>query len=163
MKKKVNIILWIGLAVLLTMSFLTNYILLSQRDELKKEIKDTVRSQVEQITIPVPKDGKNASMEQVRQAVTEYIAANPPKDGLNGRDATQEQIAKSVNEYFAKNPVKQPKDGKTPVKGIDFSDGVTPQIRCNAEANRWEARFSSLDNWQLLNGEKVKCTTEVQP
>lgn len=132
--------------------------------KVESAVKSAVGKEMSQVKIPKPINGRDARPEQIKSAVNAYISNNPPANGRNGINATDEQVSKAVNNYFAKHPVSVPKDGMTPVKGRDYVDGIngaTPQLRCNIVANRWEVRYGSEDNWQLLNGEKVKCTTEV--
>lgn len=104
------------------------------------KVESAVRSAVANISIPKPLNGKDADPEQIKSAVNEYISNNPPANGLNGLNATNEQVSHAVSDYFVKHPVKDPKDGKTPIKGKDYTDGAngaTPQLRCNKSANRW--------------------------
>lgn len=158
--KKLRYVAWFVLLVALAASVLTTYTLIQQQSVLKQNLKDVIALQVhsEISSIPIPRDGvdgKNASPEQIEQAVNKYLAQNPTKngtDGTNGKDgqnATDTQVQQAVNSYLKANPVKNGKDGL---------NGNTPQLRCNALKNRWEVRYSDDDNWQVLNGEIVKCS-----
>lgn len=75
-------------------------------------------------------------------------------------------------------------NGKTPIKGIDYSDGLNGKdgtngqngidgvngkdgtngkdayfdIQCNIEKNRWEVKYSPTDKWKVLNGTPIRCT-----
>jgi hypothetical protein len=163
MNKKLLTRFAIVLAGLALIGYLT-YLLfaLTNPDRLRTIIHESVRREVAAINIPAPKDGKDANLEQIRTAISEYMASNQPKDGRDGVDgrngqsgqnATYEQVKQAVDEYFQANPL------KNGIDGADGNDGKTPQLRCNVEKNRWEVRFNLLDTWQLLNGEKVECTT----
>jgi len=129
---------------------------LTDPNRFKSTIEEGVKSQMDAIELPQPKDGKDASLEQIRAAVNEYMLANKPQDGKDGQNATDAQIQQAVNNYMAAHPVAVPKDGRD---GADGKEGKTPQLRCNVEKNRWEVRFGEDLTWQILNGEKVKCTT----
>lgn len=158
-KRKLLTYLAIAIAAIVLIGYLT-YLLfaLTNPDRLKEAIHDSVRSEVAAINIPKPKDGKDASLDDIRSMVREYLTANPPKDGtngLNGKAATYDQVKQAVGEYMRDNPVK---DGINGISGMDGLNGKTPQLRCNIEKNRWEIRFDEAEKWQLLNGEKIKCT-----
>jgi len=156
--KKLRYIAWFVLLIALAASVLTTYILIQQQGSLKENLKDVISSQVhsEISNIPTPTngtDGKNATPEQISHAVSTYLAQNPIKNGsngTNGSNATDEQVQQAVNNYLIANPIKNT-DGK------DGIDGKTPQIQCNLLKNRWEVKYSETDNWQVLNGQIVKC------
>ncbi len=157
MKKRLLIIgVWVAVIILIASTLFNVYLTLNQRSELMQEIQKAVSSQIKQIDVPTPKDGKDA---RTPVKNIDYF------DGVNGSNATDEQVKKAVSDYFTANPPKVTtgKDGYTPIKGKDYvdgKDGGVPEIRCNVIKNRWETRFGEDQVWQLLNGEKVKCTTE---
>jgi len=114
-------------------------------------------------SIPAAKDGKDATIDQVNQSVSQYLTSNPVKNGIDGKSVTDTQVQNAVNNYMAQHPVASGtngKDGDNGVDGTNGQDGSTPQIRCNTVANRWEVRYSTDQNWQLLNGQLVRCTIE---
>jgi len=160
--KRLKYVVWIILLIALTTSVITTYVLLQRGDTLKQDIKNEIDSKLE--NIPVPKDGKDATPEQIEQAVANYLVRNPVENGQNGKDgksATDQQVQQAVGNYMASNPIKNGVDGTNGKDGQDGSsgaDGKTPQIQCDTIKNRWEVRYSDDENWQLLNGQSVKCT-----
>jgi hypothetical protein len=155
-KRKILTIVAIAITITVLIAYLTVLaLILTDPGRFKQVIRNSVKEQV--ATIPIPKDGKSVTQEQISQAVSDYMSVNPIK-GRDGQNATDAQVSKAVNDYLAAHPIKVPKDGKTPVKGKDYHNGATPLFRCNILANRWEIRLSATQNWQLLNGESVKCT-----
>lgn len=129
------------------------YFMLHDRGLLDIKVNSAVSKAVSNIKVPAkPKDGYTPIKN------IDYF------DGKDGANVTDTQVQQAVDTYMATHPIKNGKDGRTPVKGKDYTDGIngnngaTPQIRCNTVRNWWEARYSSSDNWQLLNGEKVPCT-----
>lgn len=159
MKDRITNILLLAIVVLLGMYI---YIALRDRGLIELKINAAVQKAVasEIKAIPIPQDGKDVSVEQVRQAVSDYLVQNPPKSGKNGQNASDQQVKESVEDYFKANPI-QPKDGKRGEKGDAGAEGKTPQINCNTEKNRWEVRYGENEVWQLLNGQKVPCTVEI--
>lgn len=158
--KKLRYVVWFLLLVALAVSVLTTYTLIQQQASLKQSLKDVIALQIHSEVSNIPRpvdgvDGKNATPEQISQAVNTYMAQNPVKngkdgtDGTNGQNATNTQVQQAVNSYLTANPVKNGKDGL---------NGNTPQLRCNILKNRWEVRYSDDDNWQALNGDIVKCS-----
>lgn len=161
--KKLRYVVWFLLLVALAVSVLTTYTLIQQQASLKQNLKDIIALQIhsEISSIPIPKDGvdgKDATPEQISQAVSNYMAQNPVRNGKdgtnglngqNGQNATDTQVQQVVNNYLTTNPIQSGKDGL---------DGKTPQIRCNAIVNRWEVRYSDDEKWQALNGQNVKCS-----
>lgn len=128
------------------------YFMLHDRGRLDIKVNSAVSKAVSSIRVPTrPKDGYTPVKN------IDYF------DGKDGANATDSQVQQAVNTYIANHPVKSGKDDRTPVKGKDYRDGLdgdpglTPQIRCNPTRNWWEVRYSTDDNWQLLNGEKVAC------
>lgn len=129
---------------------------------------------LENIKIPVPKDGQNATPQQISQALTTYLAQNPIHNGIDGQNATNAQVQNAVNQYMQSHPVQNGKDGQNGtngkdgqngtngVDGKDGLDGLTPQLRCNVTKNEWEVRYSEDQNWQLLNGQTTKCTVSTK-
>lgn len=116
---------------------------------------------LENIKIPVPKDGQNATPQQISQAITDYLSVNPVHNGTDGQNATNAQVQNAVNQYMQSHPVQNGKDGQNGTSGVDGKDGLdglTPQLRCNVTKNEWEVRYSEDQNWQLLNNKIVKCT-----
>ena len=94
-------------------------------------------------------------------------------------------IYEIINELPKPINVTNGKDGYTPIKGIDYTDGangkngtdgkngingidgtngkdgmdgLTPDIRCNTTLNAWQVRYGSDELWQVLGDEPVKCT-----
>lgn len=145
------------------------YILVEQKGWVELKINKAVEREIASIKNPAPtptkdgytpiknidyfdgQDGKNVTDEQVKQAVGTYLKENPPKvvHGQDGSNATDEQVAASVETYLEKNP-------------ISVKDGLTPIIQCNVLKNRWEIKYRLEDAWQLLNNQKIKCTTETE-
>jgi hypothetical protein len=156
-KRKILTIVAIAITITVLIAYLTVLaLILTDPGRFKQVIRNSVKEQV--ATIPIPKDGKSVTQEQISQAVSDYIATNPPIKGSDGQNATDAQVSKAVSDYLTAHPIKIPKNGRTPVKGKDYHDGATPLFRCNVLANRWEIRLNATQNWQLLNGESVKCT-----
>lgn len=161
MKKR---LLWkiatLTVIILAIFEIIAGYLIISTLDSLNSRVQNSIET-LQHITIPVPKDGKDASMQQVSDAVNTYLAANPVK---NGKSASDEQVQKAVNTYMSTHPAingTNGLDGKNGVNGKDGNngqDGLTPQLRCDAQINRWEVKYLPTDAWQLLNGENVQCT-----
>jgi hypothetical protein len=162
-RKTLSRIIWILLAILLALSLYSNYLLVSEKNVLD----NMIATKLDSIKIPIPKDGKdgytpikgvdyfdgtngkNATNSQIQQAVGNYLAVHPVQngtDGKNGTNATDSQVQQAVNNYMDTHPITNGKDGDT------------PQIQCDPVRNLWEMRYTGTDNWQLLNGSKVKCT-----
>lgn len=126
---------------------------------------------IENIKIPIPKDGQNATPQQISQAITDYLAVNPIHNGTDGQNATNTQVQSAINQYMQSHPVQNGingtngKDGQNGTNGVDGKDGLdglTPQLRCNVTKNEWEVRYSDDQNWQLLNGQTTKCTISTK-
>lgn len=151
-----NTIAWILLVCLLLLSVAVNIVLFVRQDEVKREIRHSVSEEIAKVKIPQPKDGYTPVKN------LDYF------DGQNGINATDKQVKQAVDQYFKENPpqVINGSNGYTPQKGVDYfdgnpgQDGITPLVRCNTTKNRWEVRYGLDQAWQLLNNEKVKCTTE---
>lgn len=45
-------------------------------------------------------------------------------------------------------------------KGKDGSNGLTPELRCNTQKNRWEVKYESSESWRVLGEEPVRCTID---
>lgn len=165
-RKLLNVLAWFMVITLLITSFVTIYLLIDQRNAFGKIVDSSVQYHISQLDLkdgytPIKGvdyfDGKDATDEQIGEAVQKWFQANPIKngvdgsngvDGRNGADAapvTTEQIDASVKKYMEETPT---------------LNGLTPILRCNEEKNRWELRYSQDDTWQLLNGTKVPCTVK---
>lgn len=156
-KKYLNIILWVVTIIAIVVAILAVYRTTQKEDELRS-LKDVIKTVVQKevasigLRLPEPKDGYTP-----RKNI-DYFDGKPGENGRDGKDGqnvTDAQVDKAVKKYFKENPIVV-KDG---VDGKDGSDGITPEIRCNAVRNRWEIRYGIEEAWQVLNGEKVKCTT----
>lgn len=159
---------WALLVVLILMSLVTIYLILSREHRVDEQIRQSVKEEIRKLDLPAQtkpisgytplkdvdyfdgENGKDATDEQVEKAVDKWFAENPPKviHGTNGENATNDQVGAAVSSYLLKNPV-------------EAVHGLTPLIQCNVEKNRWEIRYKPEDSWQLLNNQKVKCTLEA--
>lgn len=64
---------------------------------------------------------------ELRQAVVDYLRANPPKNGVNGKAApppSAQQIAAAVAAYVAAHPPPAGKDGKDGAEGKEGEKGA---------------------------------------
>lgn len=127
------------------------YLRIKNDSLIEVRLKSAVSKEVSNIRIPQPKDGKDATQEQIQSAVNKYVSNHPIRDGLNGQNASDEQVKQAVNTYMKNQP--------KPRNGSDGKNGLTPEIRCSTANNRWEVRYGQERNWQLLNGENVACTS----
>lgn len=163
-RSHLNIILWMVTIMAIMVAIFAVYMTAQKESDLRsldEVIKQTVAREVSAAIQPSiqPKDGytpiknidyfdgrhgKNATDDQVQKAVDKYMKDNPPQvtHGQDGKNATKEQIEDAVNKWFELHPP------------------LTPQTRCNVTKNRWEVRYGEDQAWQLMNNEKVKCTTE---
>lgn len=127
------------------------YFMIKTSQNIPNQIKDTVRKEVNLITIP--KDGytpiKGIDYFDGLSVKGEQGIAG--KDGMNG--------ANGINGVNGQN-------GYTPVKGIDYIDGQdgvdgkTPILRCNISKDRWEVSYNNGISWQISlseNKKPVKC------
>lgn len=150
----------ITVIILAIFEIIAGYLIFTTLTSLNERVQNSINV-LEHITIPTPKDGKDATMQQVTDAVNTYLAANPVRNGVNGKSASDDQVQKAVNTYLSNHPIANGTNGTNGTDGKDGQngqDGLTPQIRCNAQDDRWEVRYTPDDNWQLLNNEVVKCT-----
>jgi hypothetical protein len=110
---------------------------------------------------PIGERGPGPTPEQLRVAVADYLAANPPAPGpapsaddvaaavsayltanppTPGRAPTAEEIAAAVTTWFASNPVRDGQDGRNGVDGVDGGQGergpgpTQDEIRAAVEA-----------------------------
>lgn len=131
-----RIITWALLIMLSALTAVLIYNLLSDRDEWNNRF-DTLFTQPKE----VPKNGYTP------------IKGIDYFDGVNGQNGS--------NGIDGADGV----DGYTPKKGVDYWDGIDGadgrdayfEIQCNEKKNRWEVRYASDDNFQVLNGHQVKC------
>jgi hypothetical protein len=106
------------------------------------------------------------------------------------------ELDRNLQEAIKSIEAKYPKDGYTPIIGVDYSNGkdgytpvlgrdyfngkngkdsvsthtkeviikevpvngLTPELRCNLDKNRWEVRYRQEDIFEVVNGEPIKCT-----
>jgi hypothetical protein len=77
-------------------------------------------------TVEKPKDGTSVTLEdvipEIRKAVAEEYAANPPAAGKDGSDGKDVDVEEVVQKAVALLPV--PKDGRDGVDGKDGKDGL---------------------------------------
>ncbi len=153
MKQFPNSVVWVLLIILLGFSFLTIYLHIARNDRVTaKDVSNIIATYTDELKAYKPQNGVDGHT-PVKNV--DYF------DGLNGKNATDDQVKQAVDEWFKKNPpqviVVKGDNGEDGANGRDGVDGVTPEIQCNQSKNRWEVKYHPEDSWQLLNGEKVKC------
>jgi hypothetical protein len=146
-KRRVTILTWVLLAVLLILSSINIYLLVAYRESLDLRLqsdaatRDSIMGKIEDL------EQKSLQESKVRDIIESYPIKEPTDgvDGLDGRDGK--------DGVDGNNGI----DGYTPQKDLDYFDGATPFLRCNQSENRWEIRYSKADIWEILNNEIVKC------
>lgn len=167
MKRSHQILLWILMGVTIILSFIILMILLFKQEA------------VPHFSAEKGDKGENATVEQITEAVTQYLASNPPANGKDAPPISQEDIATAVAQYLQSNPPAPGKDGQsiagangsscttTSVEGgatilctdgtssfiangTNGADGRTPILRCNTNRNRWEIRYSEDESWVVV-------------
>lgn len=71
-----------------------------------------------------------------------------PKDGEKGEKG--DSVKGDTGERGEK--------GERGDKGDRGEDGKTPELRCNAQKNRWEVRYGEDLGWEVPNGQPQRCT-----
>lgn len=100
--------------------------------------------------------------------VNNAISGVSMKNGVDGKDGYTPVKGvdyfdgkNSISTYTTETVVKEVAiNGKDGVDGKNGNDGLTPELRCNIEKNRWEVRYSQESIYEVLNGEPVRCTIE---
>lgn len=93
----------------------------------------------------VPTDGKDGVDGKTETIVT-YL---PAKDGKDGQNATDEQVRTAVENYLTEHPVKDGKDGLDGAKGDPGPVGLLVFVRQNV-IGLWECKFGNDTGWQPL-------------
>jgi hypothetical protein len=135
---------WLLLLFILIVLF-NIYTLIKERDQIYKSLESTIFNKVIS-NIPEPKNGIDGD---TPVKGIDYFDGRDGRDGENGKDGQDGRDGVDG----AQGP-----QGIQGEKGEPGANGLTPQLRCNKEKNRWEVRYSDDQNWELLNGEKVRCT-----
>lgn len=161
MKKinKVWIITWILFVILIITSSISIYVLLDNRNRLTERLdgldqaviqsQERIKKAEQQ---PIPKDGKDGVTTLVHDYTTTTITL-PGSKGEKG-DSIQGEAGLSAYEIAVKNGFTgSEQDWLESLKAIF----IPPDFRCNVTKNRWEIRYNSDENWQILNGEIVAC------
>lgn len=118
---------------------------------------------------PAPgRDGAPASAEMVSAAVSEYLEAHPPKDGVT---PSEDDIARAVAGYLALHPIRDGRDGRDGKDGKDGKDGEKGLDGKDGKDGRDGMGFDDLDisfdldkrtfTFMLTRGEYTK-TIEVK-
>jgi hypothetical protein len=88
-------------------------------------------AQVQSDPIPGPpvqgERGPGPTVDQIRTAVAEYIAANPPPRGEAGRPPTPDEVTAAVAQYMTANP---PERGRPPTAS-EITDAVATYFATN--------------------------------
>lgn len=142
-----KIVVYALLVILSIINLATIFVILANQNRLKEELSNSINSSFD----------------------TRY---RDPKDGSDGKDGRDGYTPIKGIDYFDGISIKGDQGdrgeqgdsikgdkGDTGDKGSDGKDGFTPQLRCNTEKNRWEVRYTDDSKWELLNNERVKCTT----
>jgi len=100
----------------------------------------------------------NNITQRVTEIQNEKNTLVQPKDGAKGdkgdKGDTGEQGEKGDSITGA--------TGEKGDKGDQGDAGLTPELRCNTNKNRWEVRYSPDLGWEVLNGTPVKCTITAE-
>lgn len=71
---------------------------------------------------------------RLKDQIIAEVAKNKPQNGINGEDASEEQILDAIAAYCKRHndcTGSNGKDGKSPIKGIDYNDGINGQNGSN--------------------------------
>lgn len=98
------------------------------------------------------------SLESINNSLEELKAIPQPKDGEDGKDGSHGSDGNDGEDSLSTHTIERTQIiEQVPVNGID---GLTPDIRCNEERNRWEIRYFTTDTYRALQGKSTKCTIE---
>lgn len=81
---------------------------------------------------------------------------DPGLSGSNGKDGQDSLSTHTIEKQSLHQTIIQ----EVPVKGEKGDTGLTPEIRCNTDRNRWEVKYIIDSSWQILNNKTVKCMVE---
>lgn len=115
-------------------------------------IKEYVNLQVAQTK---PKDGTNATQEQIATALAQYMISNPPKDGQDGVSIKGDKGDSCTTVQNENGAIIACEDGTSAV--IRNGTDAYIELRCNENKNRWEVKYNPEDSFSVLNGKATQC------
>ena len=148
MNRLKNILSWTAIIIVIILASINIYISLfvngEKHSELDKNIVNTnlrIDDVIKKINSIEVKDG-HTPVKGI-----DYNDGTDGRDGADGKDGANGE------------------DGKNGIDGVDGKNGVDGKdayidIRCNANKNRWEAKYDPEDNWQILSNKSIKCTVD---
>lgn len=138
--------------VLVTILIILVGILVFLQLEQRGLLDGKVSKAISDIALPEPKEPKEPKDGYTPIKGVDYFDGNNGKDSLSTHTVETETITKEV--HTQKEVLTQ-----VPVNG---KDGYTPILQCNTIKNRWEFKNNADERWQILNGEPVKCTIDLE-
>lgn len=127
--------------VALFLCIIAVFALTYQSRDLKVEMRE-IREQFSKTQHYTPKDGRDGK-DGVSEIVTKVVELPgvDGKDGVDGRNATDEQIKSAVSDYMASNPVPKGDQGEPGVPGITVfvrKNPVSSALECRMSTDfRW--------------------------
>lgn len=185
-----KILTWIASIILIVSIILCTFTLwyvISSKDALSKELKNTIK-QLQQYNVP-KEEIKDVTLDEAKLylAIAKYCENTNNCEGKDGKDGASPACIFEPRQCRGADAV-------TPTKGVDYSDGITPpcyftlsqcqgndgadgktvngadgtngreiEQQCNSETNRVEWRYVGDESWRALYNlsQGQTCATEA--